>query len=215
MGPGAGVHGGEVVYNGTVSGLLQEERSATGAYLAGRKKIVVPSQRRPVSSAGKDCLRVRHASVNNLQAVDAVFPLRVLTCVTGVSGSGKSSLVIETLYRLAKKGLERRKGKVELDGALLSGLEEIDKIVDIDQSPIGRTPRSNPATYTGVFTPIRDLFSRLPESRARGYTASRFSFNVKGGRCETCEGGGEIRIAMHFLPDVYVVCEKCMGKGTM
>jgi excinuclease ABC subunit A len=212
MGPGAGVHGGEVVYNGSVSGLLQEERSATGAYLAGRKKIVVPSQRRPVSSAGKDCLRVRHASVNNLQAVDAVFPLRVLTCVTGVSGSGKSSLVIETLYRLAKKGLERRKGAVELDGALLSGLEEIDKIVDIDQSPIGRTPRSNPATYTGVFTPIRDLFSRLPESRARGYTASRFSFNVKGGRCETCEGGGEIRIAMHFLPDVYVVCEKCMGK---
>jgi len=212
MGPGAGVHGGEVVYNGSVPGILLEEKSVTGAYLAGRKKIDVPAQRRPLSSHKNDGLRVQHASVNNLQAVDAVFPLGVLTCVTGVSGSGKSSLVIETLYRLARKGLERKKSTVELDGAILSGVDGIDKIVDIDQSPIGRTPRSNPATYTGVFTPIRDLFSRLPESRARGYTAGRFSFNVKGGRCETCEGDGEIRIAMHFLPDVYVLCEKCGGK---
>lgn len=212
MGPGAGVHGGEVVYNGPVPGILLEEKSVTGAYLAGRKKIVVPARRRPLSSHKNDGLRIQHASVNNLQAVDAVFPLGVLTCVTGVSGSGKSSLVIETLYRLARKGLERKKSTVELDGTLLSGVDGIDKIVDIDQSPIGRTPRSNPATYTGVFTPIRDLFSRLPESRARGYTAGRFSFNVKGGRCETCEGDGEIRIAMHFLPDVYVLCEKCGGK---
>ena len=212
MGPGAGVHGGEVVYNGSVSGLLQEERSVTGAYLSGRRRIVVPPRRRPVQIDKNNGLKVKNASVNNLQSIDVVFPVGVLTCVTGVSGSGKSSLVIETLYRLTKKGLERRKNTVELDGAILSGLECIDKIVDIDQSPIGRTPRSNPATYTGVFTPIRELFSRLPESRARGYTASRFSFNVKGGRCETCEGDGEIRIAMHFLPDVYVVCEKCMGK---
>jgi len=150
MGPGAGVHGGEVVYNGSVSGLLQEERSVTGAYLSGRRRIVVPPQRRPVRIDKNTGLKVKNASVNNLQSIDAVFPIGVLTCVTGVSGSGKSSLVIETLYRLTKKGLERRKDTVELDGATLSGLNSIDKIVDIDQSPIGRTPRSNPATYTGV-----------------------------------------------------------------
>ena len=212
MGPGAGVHGGEVVYNGPVPGLLLEQNSITGAYLSGREKIALPHQRRPIVAMQKTGLRLKNASVNNLQSVETVFPLGVLTCVTGVSGSGKSSLVIETLYRLAKKGTERRRGTVEMDGARLSGLESIEKIVDIDQSPIGRTPRSNPATYTGVFTPIRDLFSRLPEARARGYKAGRFSFNIKGGRCETCEGDGEIRIAMHFLPDVYVLCEKCQGK---
>lgn len=212
MGPGAGVHGGEVVYNGTVPGLLREQNSITGAYLSGREKIALPQQRRPIVAMQKTGLRLKNASVNNLQSVEAVFPLGVFTCVTGVSGSGKSSLVIETLYRLAKKGTERKRGTIELDGARLSGLECIEKIVDIDQSPIGRTPRSNPATYTGVFTPIRDLFSRLPEARARGYKAGRFSFNIKGGRCETCEGDGEIRIAMHFLPDVYVLCEKCQGK---
>jgi len=212
MGPGAGVHGGEVVYNGPVPGLLLEQRSITGAYLSGRAGIALPKQRRPVAIAQKNGLRLKNALANNLQSVDTVFPLGVLTCVTGVSGSGKSSLVIESLYRLAKKGLERKKGRIEVDGSCLSGLESIDKIVDIDQSPIGRTPRSNPATYTGVFTPIRELFSRLPESRARGYGAGRFSFNIKGGRCEACEGDGEIRIAMHFLPDVYVLCEKCQGK---
>lgn len=212
MGPGAGIHGGSVVYNGPVPGLLLSEESATGAYLSGRKEIAVPQQRRPVNSGGTDGLRIKDASVNNLKSVETSFPLGVLTCVTGVSGSGKSSLVIETLYRLAKKGLGKKRGIVELDGATLTGLEAIDKIVDIDQSPIGRTPRSNPATYTGVFTPIRELFARLPEARARGYSAGRFSFNIKGGRCETCEGEGEIKIAMHFLPDVYVLCEKCHGK---
>jgi excinuclease ABC subunit A len=212
MGPGAGVHGGEVVYNGPVAGLLVDKKSATGAYLSGRKKIEVPPQRRPIVPGEKGSLRVKNASVNNLKSVEAVFPLGVLTCVTGVSGSGKSSLVIETLYRLAKWGIGKRRGTAELGGAVLTGLEAIDKIVDIDQSPIGRTPRSNPATYTGVFTPIRELFSRLPEARTRGYSPGRFSFNIKGGRCETCEGEGEIKIAMHFLPDVYVLCEKCLGK---
>ena len=212
MGPGAGVHGGEVVYNGPVAGLLLDQNSATGAYLSGRRKIEVPPQRRSIVAGEKGSLKVQNASVNNLKSVEAVFPLGVLTCVTGVSGSGKSSLVIETLYRLAKWGIGKRRGSAELDGAVLSGLEAIDKIVDIDQSPIGRTPRSNPATYTGVFTPIRELFSRLPEARTRGYSPGRFSFNIKGGRCETCEGEGEIKIAMHFLPDVYVLCEKCHGK---
>ncbi len=212
MGPGAGVHGGEVVYNGPVPGLLLEEKSITGAYLSGRAGIALPQKRRPAVVTQKSGLRLKNAVANNLQSVHAVFPLGVLTCVTGVSGSGKSSLVIESLYKLAKKGLERKKNRIEIDGASLSGLEAIEKIVDIDQSPIGRTPRSNPATYTGVFTPIRELFCRLPESRARGYGAGRFSFNIKGGRCEACEGDGEIRIAMHFLPDVYVLCEKCQGK---
>ncbi len=212
MGPGAGVHGGEVVYNGKVSGLLACENSITGAYLSGRKSIAVPVSRRPVPPKMNMALRIQNATINNLKGVDVAFPLGVLTCVTGVSGSGKSSLVIETLYRLAQKGLGKKTGSVEFAGTLLQGFETIDKIVDIDQSPIGRTPRSNPATYTGVFTPIRELFSRLPESRARGYSAGRFSFNIKGGRCETCDGEGEIKIAMHFLPDVYVLCEKCHGK---
>lgn len=212
MGPGAGVHGGDVVYNGTVAGLLACESSVTGAYLTGRIAISVPKRRRPVPVKMKNSLRIDNASVNNLHGVSVDFPLGVLTCVTGVSGSGKSSLVIETLYRLAKKGLGKKAAAVELEGATLKGLAAIDKIVDIDQSPIGRTPRSNPATYTGVFTPIRELFCRLPESRSRGYSAGRFSFNIKGGRCESCDGEGEIRIAMHFLPDVYVLCEKCHGK---
>ncbi|MDP3481408.1 MAG: excinuclease ABC subunit UvrA [Desulfoprunum sp.] len=212
MGLGAGVHGGEVVYNGPVSGLLASEYSVTGAYLSGKKLIAVPVHRRPVPPKMKPALIIQNTSVNNLKGVTVAFPLGVLTCVTGVSGSGKSSLVIETLYRLAKKGLGKKSGTVEIDGASLQGLEAIDKMVDIDQSPIGRTPRSNPATYTGVFTPIRELFARLPESRVRGYSAGRFSFNIKGGRCETCDGEGEIKIAMHFLPDVYVRCEKCHGK---
>jgi len=212
MGPGAGVHGGEVVYNGPVAGLLACRQSLTGAYLSGRKVIAMPARRRPVSRGVKNALLLEKASVNNLKQVNVTFPLGVMTCVTGVSGSGKSSLVMETLYQMARKGLEQRVPRVQSDGAVLSGLEHVDKIVDIDQSPIGRTPRSNPATYTGVFTPIRELFARLPEARTRGYKPGQFSFNMKGGRCEACEGEGVNRIAMHFLPDIYVVCEACKGK---
>ncbi len=212
MGPGAGVHGGEVVYNGSVPGLLTCQKSLTGAYLSGRRAIALPAKRRAVRKGKQHALQLEKASVNNLKQVDVAFPLRVMTCVTGVSGSGKSSLVMETLFRLAKKGLEQRVPRVQSDGAVLSGLDLVDKVVDIDQSPIGRTPRSNPATYTGVFTPIRELFAKLPEARARGYKIGQFSFNMKGGRCEACEGEGVNRIAMHFLPDVYVVCDACKGK---
>ena len=212
MGPGAGVHGGEVVYNGSVPGLLACQKSLTGAYLSGRRAIALPIKRRGVRKGKQHALQLEKASVNNLKQVDVAFPLCVMTCVTGVSGSGKSSLVMETLFRLAKKGLEQRVPRVQGDGAVLSGLDLVDKVVDIDQSPIGRTPRSNPATYTGVFTPIRELFARLPEARARGYKIGQFSFNMKGGRCEACEGEGVNRIAMHFLPDVYVVCDACKGK---
>jgi excinuclease ABC subunit A len=212
MGPGAGVHGGEVVYNGPVSGLLACEKSLTGAYLSGRRTIALPGKRRRVRKGKQHVLLLEKASVNNLKEVEVAFPLGVMTCVTGVSGSGKSSLVMETLFRMAKKGLDQRVPRVQSDGAILSGLEHVDKIVDIDQSPIGRTPRSNPVTYTGVFTPIRELFARLPEARARGYKLGQFSFNMKGGRCEACEGEGVNRIAMHFLPDIYVVCDACKGK---
>ena len=212
MGPGAGVHGGKVVYNGTVPGLLESDTSITGAYLSGRKTIGVPKTRRKVRKGPDSNLIIKNASVNNLKNIEVSFPLGVMTAVTGVSGSGKSSLVIETLFPLVKEGLRSRSALFNLKGASISGLLSIDKIVDIDQSPIGRTPRSNPATYTGLFTPIRDLFSRLPESRARGYKAGRFSFNIKGGRCEACEGDGLIKIAMHFLPDIYVGCDTCQGK---
>ena len=213
MGVGAGVHGGEVVYSGDVDGLLQSEKSVTGAYLSNRRAIEIPAKRKSVKRGGRKQLVIKKATANNLKDVTVKFPLGVMTCVTGVSGSGKSSLVIETLYRLAKQGLAlKREKSIEADGGQLAGLDLIDKIVDIDQSPIGRTPRSNPATYTGVFTPIRELFARLPESRARGYKPGRFSFNLKGGRCEACDGEGVIKIAMHFLPDIYVVCETCKGK---
>lgn len=212
MGPGAGVHGGEVVFSGAVEELLQNEKSVTGAYLSGRKSIEIPDRRRKVGRKSRKVLRLKNCTVNNLKKVEVRFPLGVMTCVTGVSGSGKSSLVIETLFRYAKNGLKTREKSFSLDGTVLYGLDYIDKIVDIDQSPIGRTPRSNPATYTGVFTPIRELFSRLPESRARGYKPGRFSFNIKGGRCEACDGEGMNKIAMHFLPDIYVVCERCKGK---
>ena len=212
MGPGAGVHGGEVVYNGRVSGLLDCQQSLTGAYLSGRMRIEMPVKRRRVRKGKENTLLLQNGSVNNLKQVEVAFPLEVMTCVTGVSGSGKSSLVMETLFRMAQKGLEQRMSKVQLDGAVLSGLDSVDKIIDIDQSPIGRTPRSNPATYTGVFTPIRELFARLPESRARGYKLGQFSFNMKGGRCEACEGEGVNKIAMHFLPDIYVLCDSCNGK---
>ncbi len=210
MGPGAGVHGGEIVYSGDVKGLLASKESSTGRYLSGREKISVPAGRRRVKRG--QYLRLKRGVSNNLQEVDVSFPLGVMTCITGVSGSGKSSLVIETLYKMAREGVARKKDRVQVGKTSLSGLKKIDKVIDIDQSPIGRTPRSNPATYTGVFTPVRELFARLPESRARGYKLGQFSFNVKGGRCEACEGEGVNRIAMHFLPDIYVECESCRGK---
>jgi len=212
MGVGAGVHGGDVVFNGSVPDLLGEEKSETGAYLSGRKSIAIPARRRRVKKRGAKALKITGAEVNNLKKVKISFPLGVMTAVTGVSGSGKSSLIMETLFKLAKYGKSMRHDRVKRGSTSLSGLEHIDKIIDIDQSPIGRTPRSNPATYAGVFTPIRELFARLPESRARGYKPGRFSFNLKGGRCEACDGEGVLRIAMHFLPDVYVVCETCKGR---
>ena len=211
IGPGAGVHGGTVLYSGPVPGLLDCDESLTGAYLSGRMKIDIPPQRRSAKKGTGKGLEVHGAVTNNLQKVNVHFPLGVFTCVTGVSGSGKSSLVMETVLHEAqqffvdKRGYEKGKGT-------LTGLEHVDKVIDIDQSPIGRTPRSNPATYTGVMTPIRELMARLPESRARGYKPGRFSFNMKGGRCETCEGDGVLCIAMHFLPDIYVTCERCHGK---
>ncbi len=209
MGPGAGVHGGEVVYNGPIAGLFDNEESLTAGYLSGRLSIPLPKKRRKIKKS--KTITVHGAMANNLKDLKVQFPLGVMTCVTGVSGSGKSTLVIETLYKGAMNNLHgSRSQSGECDK--ITGLNNIDKIIDIDQSPIGRTPRSNPATYTGVLTHIRELFARLPESRARGYKLGRFSFNIKGGRCEACEGDGEIKIAMHFLPDVYITCETCQGK---
>ncbi|MEW6429810.1 MAG: excinuclease ABC subunit UvrA, partial [Thermodesulfobacteriota bacterium] len=210
MGPGAGVHGGEVVFSGPVRGLFREERSLTGGYLSGRLTIPVPKKRRRATKK----ITIDGATCNNLKEITVALPVGAMTCVTGVSGSGKSSLVMETLYRGARKHFE--KGIYASAGPAapcrgIRGLSHIDKVVDIDQSPIGRTPRSNPATYTGIFTPVRDLLARLPEARARGYKPGRFSFNVKGGRCEACEGEGVIKIAMHFLPDIYITCETCSG----
>ncbi|MBP1723278.1 MAG: uvrA [Deltaproteobacteria bacterium] len=208
LGPGAGVHGGELVFKGTPQELLQSEASLTGKYLSGKLKIPLPHRRR---KPGGKFLTLIGASENNLKDITVKVPLGLFTCVTGVSGSGKSTLILDTLYRaLAQKiyHSKEKPGKVRE----IQGLSEIDKVIEIDQSPIGRTPRSNPATYTGLFTPIRDLFAQLPESRARGYSAGRYSFNVKGGRCEACGGDGIIKIEMHFLPDIYVTCEICRGK---
>lgn len=209
MGPGAGVHGGEVVAEGTAEEIMQNEKSLTGQYLKGTRSVPTPATRR----AGhlNQQLTITGAKANNLKNVEAHIPLGTMTCVTGVSGSGKSSLIIETLYKAVAKRLNKARATPgEHDDVL--GLEFLDKIVDIDQSPIGRTPRSNPATYTGAFTPIRDWFAGLPESQTRGYKPGRFSFNVKGGRCEACKGDGVIKIEMHFLPDVYVECDICKGK---
>lgn len=208
LGPRAGIHGGEVVAQGTPRAIARSRNSLTGQYLSGKKFIPVPRQRR--SGNGK-FLRMVKASGNNLKHITVNFPLGSFICITGVSGSGKSTLINETLYAaLAKHFYKAKKNPLAYEG--ISGLENIDKVIDLDQSPIGRTPRSNPATYTGLFTPIRDLFSQLPESKIRGYKPGRFSFNVKGGRCEYCEGGGIKKIEMHFLPDVYVQCEVCKGK---
>ena len=207
IGPGAGVHGGEVVYSGSVDGLLKCKKSITGQYLSGKKKIEVPAERR--KGNGKSLI-IKNASENNLKNIDVEIPLGEFVCVTGVSGSGKSSLINEILYKKLANELNNAKkavGKVDS----IDGIENLDKVINIDQSPIGRTPRSNPATYTGVFNDIRELFASTQDAKIRGYSASRFSFNVKGGRCEACQGDGIIKIEMNFFPDVYVPCDVCKG----
>ena len=207
IGPGAGEHGGKVVAVGTAQELMQCPGSITGEYLSGRKKIPVPEVRKKPTGY----LKVVGARENNLKNITVEFPLGVMTCVTGVSGSGKSSLVNEILYKKLAKELNRAR-TIPGKHKRIEGLEQVDKVIDIDQSPIGRTPRSNPATYTGVFDLIRDLFAATPDAKAKGYKKGRFSFNVKGGRCEACSGDGILKIEMHFLPDVYVPCEVCGGK---
>lgn len=209
IGPGAGRGGGEIVAAGSVEEIMAVKRSVTGAYLSGRKKIEVPKERRPFVQDHK--LVIRGAAENNLKNIDVEIPLGVFTCVTGVSGSGKSSLINEILYKRLAKELNRAKTRAGRHEEML-GLEKLDKVINIDQSPIGRTPRSNPATYTGLFDMIRDVFAQTTEAKVRGYQKGRFSFNVKGGRCEACSGDGIVKIEMHFLPDIYVPCEVCHGK---
>ncbi|MEY3284469.1 MAG: hypothetical protein RIR86_2482, partial [Acidobacteriota bacterium] len=208
LGPGAGTHGGEIVAAGTPAEITRFPASITGQYLSGELRIEPPAQRRP---ANGQALVVRQATANNLKGIDVTFPLGLLTVVTGVSGAGKSTLVGDILYRALARRIYRSLAEPAPHESI-EGLELIDKVIEIDQSPIGRTPRSNPATYTGLFTPIRELYSMLPESRERGYQPGRFSFNVKGGRCESCQGDGLKRIEMNFLPDVYVTCEICRGR---
>ncbi|HEX2493777.1 MAG TPA: excinuclease ABC subunit UvrA, partial [Steroidobacter sp.] len=209
LGPGAGAHGGLVIAQGTPTEIAANPESITGQYLSGKREIAVPSMRAPPQHERR--VRVVNARGNNLRGVTVDIPLGVMTCVTGVSGSGKSTLVNDTLYRFVARELN----DASIDPAPcddVEGLDQIDRVIDIDQSPIGRTPRSNPATYTGLFTPIREIFAAVPEARARGYEAGRFSFNVKGGRCEACQGDGVIKVEMHFLPDVYVPCDVCKGQ---
>ncbi|KTD19126.1 excinuclease ABC subunit A [Legionella lansingensis] len=210
IGPGAGVHGGRIVAKGAPEEIMSNAQSLTGQYLAGVQSIPVPSARVPVNN--KRMLRLSGVKCNNLKNITIDIPLGVITCVTGVSGSGKSSLINDTLYPIAANKLNRASLLTPGSVTEIKGLELCDKVIDIDQSPIGRTPRSNPATYTGIFTPIRELFSSTPEARARGYQPGRFSFNVRGGRCEACQGDGLIKVEMHFLPDIYVACDVCKGK---
>jgi excinuclease ABC subunit A len=210
IGPGAGVHGGEIVAQGRVQDIVREKRSVTGQYLSGKLSIAVPRRRTPVDRS--KMVRIVGARGNNLDGVTVEIPLGLFTCITGVSGSGKSTLINHTLYPISARVLNKATTLTAAPHDTVEGLEQLDKVVDIDQSPIGRTPRSNPATYTGLFTPIRELFAQTQEARARGYQPGRFSFNVKGGRCEACEGDGVIKVEMHFLPDIYVPCDVCKGK---
>lgn len=209
LGPLAGVHGGEVIACGPPKVIMASSKSLTGQYLTGRKTIPMPRKRRPVIPSKS--IKIIGASGNNLKNIDVEFPLGLMCCVSGVSGGGKSTLTIETLYKAAARRLNNSSSYQPMAHKSVQGLEHLDKVIDINQSPIGRTPRSNPATYTGAFTPIRDWFSGLPDAKARGYKPGRFSFNVKGGRCESCQGGGVIKIEMHFLPDIYVTCDQCKG----
>ncbi|MCE2594284.1 excinuclease ABC subunit UvrA [Motilimonas cestriensis] len=209
IGPGAGVHGGNVIAQGSYEDILNSEGSLTADYLSGRKSIAIPDKRTALT---KKWVKLKGASGNNLKDVNLEIPVGVMTCVTGVSGSGKSTLINDTFYRIAQKELNNASLNTPAPYKSISGLQHLDKVVDIDQSPIGRTPRSNPATYTGIFTGIRDLFAGTQEARSRGYKPGRFSFNVKGGRCEACQGDGVIKVEMHFLPDVYVPCDVCAGK---
>ena len=209
IGPGAGVHGGEIVAQGNLEQILNTKDSLTADYLSGRKEIVIPSKR---NKPTKNWLKLKGATGNNLKSVNLEIPIGVLTCITGVSGSGKSTLINNTLYPIAQTALNKASITKASPYKKITGLEFLDKVIDINQNAIGRTPRSNPATYTGIFTPIRELFSATPESRARGYKPGRFSFNVKGGRCEACQGDGVIKVEMHFLPNIYVPCDECAGK---
>ncbi|RZN57169.1 excinuclease ABC subunit UvrA [Avibacterium paragallinarum] len=210
IGLGAGVHGGNVVAQGTAQEIMQDPNSLTGKFLSGKEKIEIPQKRTALDK--KKILKLKGASGNNLKNVNLEIPVGLFTCVTGVSGSGKSTLINDTLFPLAQSALNRAENAQAAPYKSIDGLEFFDKVIDIDQSPIGRTPRSNPATYTGLFTPIRELFAGVPEARARGYNPGRFSFNVRGGRCEACQGDGVIKVEMHFLPDVYVPCDQCKGK---
>ena len=210
IGPGAGVHGGEIIAEGTVKDILKSKKSLTGQYLSGKKSIAIPEQRVPFDAT--KTVKLIGASGNNLKDVNLEIPVGLLTCVTGVSGSGKSTLINDTFFKIAHQRLNGATTGTPAPYQDIENLEHFDKVIDIDQSPIGRTPRSNPATYTGIFTPIRELFAGTQESRSRGYKAGRFSFNVRGGRCEACQGDGVIKVEMHFLPDVYVPCDACKGK---
>lgn len=210
IGPGAGVHGGQVIAQGTAQEIMQNPHSITGKFLSGEERIEIPKKRTALNK--KKLLKLNGATGNNLKGVNLAIPVGLFTCITGVSGSGKSTLINDTLFPLAQNALNRADNIHFAPYKSIEGLEHFDKVIDIDQSPIGRTPRSNPATYTGLFTPIRELFAGVPEARARGYNVGRFSFNVRGGRCEACQGDGVIKVEMHFLPDVYVPCDHCKGK---
>ena len=210
IGPGAGVHGGQVIAQGNAQEIMANPNSITGKFLSGAEQIEIPKKRTALDK--KKWLKLKGASGNNLKEVNLDIPVGLFTCITGVSGSGKSTLINDTLFPLAQNALNRADKTDYAPYKSIEGLEYFDKVIDINQSPIGRTPRSNPATYTGLFTPIRELFAGVPEARARGYNPGRFSFNVRGGRCEACQGDGVIKVEMHFLPDVYVPCDHCKGK---